>query len=323
MRQLIAMKGIFINMKSTLLVASIIIATGCIGSLNKNEPSQASNESKSVFDYDKKIPLDASLSPYVENERFTSWKVTFQGYKGKVPGVLAIPRGKNQKVPVLVLMHGLGGNKEVMNPFALAAIPMGYATLALDAPAHGERSSPDSSNALGSDIEKMRSLWQEGIIDYRRALDYLSTRDDIDTKRIVLLGVSMGGMMGTLLAGCDERIGAAAILIAGGNYIEIAETSVIPQAKLMREAIEKIGKEKAREILTPIDPLTWAPKISPRPVLFVNGKKDLIIPPKSAEALIAAAKEPKTVIWEDGGHTLSAQALLRIQEWIVANTPKP
>jgi fermentation-respiration switch protein FrsA (DUF1100 family) len=310
-------------MKSTLLMVSIIVAAGCIGSLNKAPASQSSNEPKSVFDYDKKIPLDVSLNPYVENDRFTSWKLTFQGHKGKVPGVLAVPKGKSQKFPVLILMHGLGGNKEVMNPFALAAIPLGYATLALDAPAHGERANGQSSNTLGADIETMRSLWQQGIIDYRRALDYLSTREDIDTKRIALLGVSMGGMMGTLLAGCDERIRAAAILIAGGDYITIAETSVIPQAKLMQEAIQKIGKEKAREILTPIDPLTWAPKISPRPVLFVNGKKDLIIPLKSAEALIAAAKEPKTVIWEDGGHTLSAQAILRIQEWIVANTPKP
>jgi fermentation-respiration switch protein FrsA (DUF1100 family) len=44
------------------------------------------------------------------------------------------------------------------------------------------------------------------------------------------------------------------------------------------------------------DPVRWVGKISPRPVLFVRGDQDTIVPPKMTERLFEAANEPKRII---------------------------
>ncbi|MEH6629163.1 MAG: dienelactone hydrolase family protein [Motiliproteus sp.] len=44
------------------------------------------------------------------------------------------------------------------------------------------------------------------IVDYRRAIDYLATRGDIDTDRVGLIGYSMGGHMTFILGASEPRI---------------------------------------------------------------------------------------------------------------------
>ena len=196
----------------------------------------------------------------------------------------------------------------------------GYATIALDAPRHGKRAVENGTIIIG-DLKTTRDLWVEAVVDYRYALDYLAAREDIDMERVVLLGASMGGILGILLTAADERIDAAAILIAGGDLTRLAAESEHPMVLELQEAIEKEGRTEASRILSDIDPVNWAGKISPRPILFVNGLEDDIIPKSCAEALIRAAKEPKQAVWDDVGHTVSPETLLIIYEWLRENTP--
>src|SRR5262249_6916709 len=48
--------------------------------------------------------------------------------------------------------------------------------------------------------------------DDMRTVDYLSTRPDVDPKRIGCVGISMGGYRSFFLAGLDERIAAACVV---------------------------------------------------------------------------------------------------------------
>lgn len=56
--------------------------------------------------------------------------------------------------------------------------------------------------------------------------------------------------------------------------------------------------------------------ISPRSLLMVNGTKDQAIPRVNAEALFAAAREPKRHIWKELGHGGAAMALTEEMEFL-------
>jgi fermentation-respiration switch protein FrsA (DUF1100 family) len=54
--------------------------------------------------------------------------------------------------------------------------------------------------------------------------------------------------------------------------------------------------------LSPLDPARWIAKISPRPVMIVDGLHDPSVPPIDALDLAAAARRPKTLVLHQGGH---------------------
>ena len=51
-----------------------------------------------------------------------------------------------------------------------------------------------------------------------------------------------------------------------------------------------------------LDPVRWAPQISPRPFMMVNASDDERLPRSAIESLYASAREPKEIIWMDGVH---------------------
>ena len=52
-------------------------------------------------------------------------------------------------------------------------------------------------------------LYYDTVWDQQRLIDYLQTRDDVDPKRIGMIGFSKGGIETFLCAGSDERIAVA------------------------------------------------------------------------------------------------------------------
>ena len=51
-------------------------------------------------------------------------------------------------------------------------------------------------------------------------------------------------------------------------------------------------------------PERYAARIAPRPILMVNGVDDPQMPRRAVEALYAAARQPKTIIWLRTGHLM-------------------
>jgi fermentation-respiration switch protein FrsA (DUF1100 family) len=70
--------------------------------------------------------------------------------------------------------------------------------------------------------------------------------------------------------------------------------------------------------MTPIEPIRFVPHAPPTALLLQNGRFDTLVPVADAEALHAAAPEPKTIRWYDGGHALPSQALVDRHEWLNA-----
>jgi fermentation-respiration switch protein FrsA (DUF1100 family) len=55
-------------------------------------------------------------------------------------------------------------------------------------------------------------------------------------------------------------------------------------------------------LLRPIEPLRYAGRISPVPLLMINGTEDEQIPRENTELFYEAASEPKKIIWIRSAH---------------------
>ncbi|MBT2302064.1 acetylxylan esterase [Variovorax paradoxus] len=134
--------------------------------------------------------------------------------------------GTTQKVPAIVMSHGLGGSKLTAERYAAELADAGMIALAFthagwsgsDAPAYVEHSKQDA--AAGQDAEP-RVRFATEVIDplewvqtFRVAVDYIEGEDNVDTSRIGAWGTSFGGGVGLFNACNDDRIKALAIQVA-------------------------------------------------------------------------------------------------------------
>jgi len=226
--------------------------------------------------------------------------ISFTNSKGEtVTGLFMRPKAEGT-YPCVLLLHGLFSNKETMNrSFGRELVAKGIASLALDAHRHGERRKADAQPSIQPAV--FAEMVRTTIVDYRQALDYLKTRKDVDSKQIGLLGYSMGAMMGSILSGVDARV-KASVLCVGGD----------PVKAMMAGLPENLRKEADF-----VSPSNYVGHISPRPVMFINGKQDNVVNEQASKALQAAAKEPKEILWVDAGHMLPADATGKGIAWLV------
>ncbi len=197
-------------------------------------------------------------------------------------------------------VHGLGGSRNDITKIAAPLIcPMGIAVMAIDAQYHGDRKIDDRP-FLSPDIASVVAAFRQTIIDNRRALDYVAGRDDLDSDRVVLLGLSLGSIMGSIVASLDTRLNGAFLVVGGGDLAGLFAKSQIDDAKRLREELGDM--EPFRAALAFVEPVNFAAHIAPRPVVMVNGKDDEIVIADCAQALFDAAKEPKKITWYEGSN---------------------
>jgi uncharacterized protein len=252
---------------------------------------------RAAYAYEAGTPLRVEEERQPEEQHFLA-RLTFIKPNGhRFAGLLIRPTPAGV-YPCVLLLHALSSDKETMiRLFGRPLAERGIAALALDAHLHGERK-PPSSRPLGP-LEYL-DMARESIIEYRQALDCLGTRPDIDSTRIGLLGYSLGAMMGTILAGVDERV-QACVFMVGGDMVQASLPSV---PAFLRPMLESVS------------PVNYVGQISPRPVLFLNGEWDSTVPRTAATLLHEAAREPKQIVWADAGHLLPEGIAAQGIEWL-------
>ena len=252
------------------------------------------------FTYDAGMPLNADVQFKRGFDTCKQYRVAFDSVNGeRVPALLCVPNNAVQPLPCIVLLHGLGQDKSLIDDIHPRYMESGYAMICIDSQYRGERKRPGTS-FISPNMFETRQIFAQTVVDARRAVDYLVTREDIDPDRIVLLGASMGGILGVTVAAHEPRIRGALLLYAGGNLRRLlAESKIIyPRTTWWRSALAGVSGVILRET----DPVRHIGGVSPRPVLMINGRRDTVVPPRCAEELYAAAREPKEIIWHDSDH---------------------
>jgi dienelactone hydrolase len=154
------------------------------------------------------------------------------------PAYLAIPTTAAEAYPVVILTDGIYGSKERWFeedswPRGRAVtdrlMAEGFAVMALDVRYHGERAG-ENDYRIPNHRAGLRDMIVPSVREHRRAMDYLETREAIDTDRTGLLGPSMGGTMSFMLSAVEPRVQAVATGVTpAGVFPELRDMPIAPQ----------------------------------------------------------------------------------------------
>jgi eukaryotic-like serine/threonine-protein kinase len=68
---------------------------------------------------------------------------------------------------------------------------------------------------FGEDTHRYVELLTQIIKDFKRSVDYLETRKNIDSSRLAYFGISLGSCMGAIIPAVDDRLKASVLEIGG------------------------------------------------------------------------------------------------------------
>ncbi|MDZ4857779.1 MAG: alpha/beta fold hydrolase [Candidatus Hydrogenedentes bacterium] len=262
------------------------------------------------FDYNKDIPLEARIVREWDEDKTLRQKFVFRGAQGfLVPGFIEFPKAAPKPAPLMLLLHGWSGGKDDWwedgnyvsgGELRKALLDAGYAVLALDAPAHGERSNeidymhvnkfedPDAPEKLA--YFTFTEIALQTVKDYRRALDYIAERGDADMARIGILGYSMGGMDAFYLLCVEPRIKMAITCVPPMRALDYGPTA-------------------------PID-FTWG--VKDKTILMLMGTNDDFYEvPRMNATYEAYIKSPNSkLIWYDRDHKLTEIYVPEALAWV-------
>ncbi len=240
------------------------------------------------YDYDANFPLDAHRTLQQVTAVDSIFHVTYKSvHLQRVTALLSLPVTGKRPFPVILFLHGLGDSKsaDYMQYGDRAFARAGYAVFRIDYSLHGERKDPDFTKF---DLRKpypftTRNAIVQTVFDLRRAIDFVNTCPEIDEQRIGFMGISLGGITGTIFSGVEPRVRVSVLALAGGGLKFLFGL--------------KMFSPKVQNLLAPVEPLNFVGKIAPRPVLFINANHDEVIPPRLAKKLQNAAGSPKEIVW--------------------------
>src|SRR6202171_5253258 len=227
-------------------------------------------------------------------------------FEGKeIAGYIRLPKDV-RPAPVVFMINGTDSRKEDEVQGRDAMFRSGIGVVAIDMPGTGE-------SPIKADVGSERM--------FSRVLNYLATRPDVDSKRIVAWGVSYGGHWAASLAYLEKARLRGAVVQGGPVHdyytAEWQKKSLGTPEYLFdlfaaRAAI--YGVESVDEMFA------YHPCLCPKtqgflgrpsaPMLVVNGEKDSQVPISDLYMLMQSGGSPKwSWVNPDGGHTG------RSQEW--------
>ena len=178
-------------MKRTLILAAALLAAcplTCFGQSNHSDTTMKQNPNL-TREWDKVFP---------QSDRVNHSKVTFRN-RITLAADLYIPRNASGKLPAIAVSGPFGAVKEQASGlYAQTLAERGFLTVAFD-PSYTGESGGEPRYVASPDINTE---------DFSAAVDYLSTRDDVDPERIGILGICGFGGFAINAAAIDTRIKA-------------------------------------------------------------------------------------------------------------------
>lgn len=258
---------------------------------------------KEAYVYDKNLPLNPVTNETLQFPSHTREEIYLTGLDERVGSYLGIPKEGEGPYPLVLLIDGMGGSKERWwgkgnwsNGLETteALISQGFAVFTIDAAMHGERL--DSSGIFPKPLSLRRDnlmrtayrLIQHTAQDYMRALDYLDTREDINTDKVGAYGLSMGGATTFILTGLDDRIKVAVtgVAVVYGNQYSV------------------------------VNAYNFTSRIKAKPFLMLMGDSDGYYTPKTATQLFnTIGGDSNELIIFKGGHKVPPSYIPVIAAW--------
>ena len=190
----------------------------------------------------------------------------------------------------LIIIHGWGGNAEMMLPLATPFYNAGINVLLFDARSHG-RSDLDTFSSLPRFAE-----------DLANVIDWLKQQHPQYANKIALLGHSVGA--GAVLFAASKRKDIAAVIsvsaFAHPEWMMQRYLKSLYLPSFIRRLVLDYVEWLIGYRFATFAPLTTVCKIN-CPILIVHGKEDTTIPIEDAKAIIAHCPEPHLHLLEIEG----------------------
>jgi dienelactone hydrolase len=229
-------------------------------------------------------------------------EVPFEGTV--LPGYLRRPPGVEQP-PLVVLVCGADSTKEELFDLSSHILARGIATFAFDGPGHG---------AVSFEL-KLRPDYE---VPIRAVVDHLYDRDDLDSGRLALGGISYGGMFACRGAAFDHRVRA---VFSMSSWYSPAGRFATQEPVSQRGLRHYMGEDAAavQDAMT----MAGAAERIRVPLLQVYGALDPASPPEQAYRVEREAGGPTTtVVFEDGVHVCNNvwyKARPLVARWLAEN----
>jgi dienelactone hydrolase len=233
----------------------------------------------------------------------------------RVPGILLEPKNFSGRRPVIIALHGTGGSTANMLALCRKLATNGFVAVAIDGRYHGERKSGKGHTDYDDAIVRAyygsgeHPFYYDTVWDVTRLLDYLATRDDVDTNRIGLIGISKGGIETYLAAAADPRISVAVPCIGMQSFrwaldnddwqgrigtIQNAFDAIVKSEGVVKPDstfVKKFYDHVVPGIDSEFDGPQMIALIAPRPLLIINSDTDNHTPLPGVEECVAAAQK--------------------------------
>jgi eukaryotic-like serine/threonine-protein kinase len=154
---------------------------------------------------------------------------------------------------------------------------------------------PDSNAIVwGEDTHRYVEYLTQVIKDFKRSVDYLETRKEIDSTRLAYYGISWGSCMGAIIPAVDGRLKASVLVI--GGFLQ-------PDIRPEMDQINYVTHVKV-------------------PTLMINGKYDVVGFPyettvKPMYDMLGTPKEHKKLILQETDHYFLRNELIKeMDAWL-------
>jgi len=293
----------------------LVLCGGNIVAQGKSFP-----ESARLYEYDRKAPLDVKEISVEDRGRIKVYKLSYSGAgRGHVPAHLVVPAGRGRFAAV-VFAPCCDGNVRPFLGEALELANRGVVSLLIDWNAENrpeyrpqEPGPPRGAAGGADDRDEMIKM----VVEFRRGVDLLLSRPDVDAKRIGFVGHSTGGRVASILAGVEKRIKAVVVMASQISASEAWRSNDNPRIVKLRESLPKEKFEQYLEAIAPVDAIHYVKRAAPTALLLQFGRHDDSPNERQARLFSDVASEPKTFKLYDARHHLSDEARKDRIEWLV------
>jgi uncharacterized protein len=155
---------------------------------------------------------------------------------------------------------------------------------------------------FGSSTGKYTTVGWDEKKDLKAAIDYLLTRDDVDSERIGVMGLSMGGAVGIMQSSDDSRIKA---IVADSAYasLDLLVEGMFQKFGILQRpmiwSLEQWSKWRVGVKPENVSPVQAAAR-STTPLLLIHGVADQEIPIDHSKQIFQVSKGVSE-LWEVDG----------------------